>query len=279
MAGKPLILVAAHDRVVYLLVAAALKPEGFRVVDSRAARPSSELLADLRPDVVILEAEEPPSRTVEAVARITDGERTPVMLLSAAASPTRVADGLDAGADDYLTRPFDPAELAARVRALVRRQKGRLHAGRRRIGSAVVDLDSRMIWLDGQARSLSRAEWTILGLLFEQEGHVLLHEELLSAAFGSPFRDDVAQLRLTVGRLRRKLGLAPWDEGAIRTIHGMGYAFDPENRLPRTWSGRRRPTRDEEDRGDREAAGAVDGARPVQEPRVGKEREPVMAHD
>ena len=246
MAGKPLILVAAHDRVVYLLVASALKPEGFRVVDARSSRPTSELLADLRPDVVIMEAEEPPSRTVDAVRKLADSERIPVMLMSGSASPTRVVDGLDAGADDYIARPFDPIELAARVRSLVRRQKGRLHAGRRRIGDAVVDLDSRMIWLDGQARALSRAEWTILGLLFEQEGHVLLHEELLSAAFGSPFRDDVAQLRLTVGRLRRKLGLAPWDEGAIRTIHGMGYAFDPENRLPRTWSGRRRPSAHEE---------------------------------
>ena len=275
MAGKPLILVAARDRVVFLLVASALKPEGFRVVDARGPRPSSELLADLRPDVVIMEAEEPPSRTVEAVRKLADSERIPVMLMSASASPTRVVDGLDAGADDYIARPFDPIELAARVRSLVRRQKGRLHAGRRRIGEAVVDLDSRMIWLDGQARALSRAEWTILGLLFEQEGHVLLHEELLSAAFGSPFRDDVAQLRLTVGRLRRKLGLAPWDEGAIRTIHGMGYAFDPENRLPRTWSGRRRPTGDEEPATPSREVGAPETA--ASQTVAGRDREAVLA--
>ena len=161
------------------------------------------------------------------------------LVMSAYATPTRVADGLDAGADDYIARPFDPAELAARVPSLVRRRGSRLHAGRREVGSTIVDLDARTITRDGRSISLTRPEWALLAQLLHNEGRIMLREELLSAAFGAAAHDDPSLLRLSIGRLRRKLGLAPWDEGPIRTIHGLGYAFDPDGVVPLSWSGRR----------------------------------------
>ena len=239
MTEKPLVLVAARERAVRGVVAAALKPAGFRIAESRCGEPTPEEIEDLRPDVVVMDTPEPAASTFEAIGRITADEGTPLLLLSSRATPARVVGGLDAGADDYLARPFDPAELSARVRALVRRRRGRLRAGRYRIGSSVVDLDARSISRDSQSMGLSRPEWTLLALLLHNEGRLLMREELLAAAFGPSHHDNAAQLRLSIGALRRKLGIAPWDEGPIRTIHGLGYAYDPRDRLPRSWSGRR----------------------------------------
>jgi DNA-binding response OmpR family regulator len=103
----------------------------------------------------------------------------------------------------------------------------------------VVDLDARTISRDGRSVNVSREEWTLLSTLLQMEGRIVWREELLTAAFGEAFRDDIAQLRLSISRLRRKLGLQPWDEGPIRTIHGLGYAYDPHGHLPRSWSGQR----------------------------------------
>lgn len=245
MGAKPLVLVAAADRVVRLLVASALRHAGFRVEQAQEGRPTSEQVADLRPDVIVMEAEEPPDRAFEAVRELVMCSLSPILLMSPLATPTRVAAGLNAGAADYIARPFDPAELAARVRSLMRRRKGRLYTGRRRVGTTVVDLDARTISRDGRSVGLSREEWTVLSMLVQREGCVVLREEMLTAAFGAAFRNDFSQLRLAVGRVRRKLGLEPWDDGPIRTIHGIGYAFDPDNALPRSWSGRRgAPARD-----------------------------------
>jgi DNA-binding response OmpR family regulator len=239
MNGKPLVLVAARERAVRGVVAAALKPAGFRIAASESDEPSADEIEDHRPDVVVMDAREPATATFDAIGRIARDASTPLLLLSSRATPARVVHGLDAGADDYLARPFDPAELSARVRSLVRRRRGRLGAGCYRVGSSVVDLDSRRITRDGRSIGLTRPEWTLLALLLHNEGRLLMREELLAAAFGASYHDNAAQLRLAISALRRKLGLAPWDEGPIRTIHGLGYAFDPKGRLRRSWSGRR----------------------------------------
>jgi DNA-binding response OmpR family regulator len=239
MNGKPLILVAARDRAVRGVVAAALRPAGFRIAESLGDEPTADEIEDLRPDVVVMDTREPATSAFDAIGRIAGDGGTPLLLLSSRSTPTNAANGLDAGADDYLARPFDPAELSARVRSLVRRRRGRLHAGRYRIGASVVDLDARSITRDGRSIALARTEWTLLALLLHNEGRLLMREELLAAAFGASYHDNAAQLRLAVSALRRKLGLAPWDEGPIRTIHGLGYAFDPKGRLRRSWSGRR----------------------------------------
>jgi two-component system phosphate regulon response regulator OmpR len=259
MAGKPLILVAARDRVVRHLVTAALKPAGFRITETSHSVPSAEELTDLRPDAVIIEAEEPPSRTARQVRAMNAADPVPVLLMSALATPTRVATILDAGADEYIARPFDPAELAARVRSLIRRRGRHLHVGRTWVGPSIVDFDRRTITRDDRSYPLTRVEWALLALLVNKQRGVVLREELLSAAFGPSAHDDPALLRLAIGRLRRKLGLAPWDEGPIRTIHGLGYAFDPDGALPLSWSGRRRPAQPEHDEGARQAASASVG--------------------
>ena len=240
--GKPLVLVAAPQRAVRLLAAAALRPAGFRVAHSAGSLPTPDELADLRPDVIVLEVDDQPGRAASTVRDVADWSRAPILLVSSHATSSQVAAVLDAGADDHLARPFDPAEFIARVRALVRRQGGGINAGTVAVGRSLVDLERRTVSRAGTLRELTRAEWALLTTLIRKRGAIVLREELLAAAFGEAAHDDPALLRVLVSRLRRKLGCDPWDEGMIRTVHGIGYAFDPDQELPRPAQTRPRPS-------------------------------------
>jgi two-component system KDP operon response regulator KdpE len=244
MDRKPVVLVAARLPVVRRLAAAALRPAGFIVAESGDDDATLDRASDQHPDVVLIEATEPPASTFDLIRRLRHADSIPIMLMSPAATPTRMAQALDVGADDYTSRPFDPSELVARMRSLVRRRGGQLRTGRRLIAGAILDLGSRRVTRDGGSVSLSRAEWTIVSLLLTNEGRVMFHDELLIAAFGPVHRGNTAQLSLSIGRLRRKLGLATWDEGPIRTVRGIGYAYDPHDTLPRF-----RPRRSTAERG------------------------------
>jgi DNA-binding response OmpR family regulator len=233
MDEKPIVLVAARERAVRRLVAFALKRAGFTVVESIDDAAALERAWDLQPDVFVIEAPGSPTETVEMVRRLRRGLSTPLLLMSARATPMRVAAALDAGADEYMARPFDPVEFAARIQSLIRRRAGRLRSGRRDVGQAVVDLATRRISHGEQSVGLARSEWAVLSAMLGNEGQVMSHSELLGAAFSPDRRDDAAGLRFSIGRLRRKLGFAAWEEGPIRTIWGIGYAFDPDGSLPR----------------------------------------------
>jgi DNA-binding response OmpR family regulator len=202
------------------------------IVESGVDESVLEKASDIHPDALIVEATEPPASTLELMRSLRQELSAPILLMSALATPTRVAPALDAGADDYIARPFHALELVARVRALVRRRGNRLRAGRRKIGDVVVDLASRRLFRPGDSVRLSRAEWTLLTVLLANEGRVMFCDELITAAYGSDHRGDVARLRITIGRLRRKLGMHAWEEGPIRTVRGSGYAYDPSDPMP-----------------------------------------------
>jgi two-component system, OmpR family, KDP operon response regulator KdpE len=233
MDRKSVVLVAAHLPVVRRLAAAALRPAGFVVAESGDDEATLDQASDQHPDVVLIEATDPPASTLDLIQRLRHADSIPIMVMSPVATPTRIAEALDAGADDYTARPFDPSELVARVRSLIRRRGGQLRTGRRLIAGAMVDLGSRRVTRDGRSVLLSRAEWTVISLLLTNEGRVVFHDELLVAAFGPVHRGNTAKLSLSIGRLRRNLGLATWDEGPIRSVRGIGYAYDPDDTFPR----------------------------------------------
>ena len=219
--GKALILVAARERAIRLLVQAALRPAGLRVAQVDRSLPLPEDIADLRPDVIVLEDGELSARATHIPVSSDPANRVPVLVMTAVAAPGRSIQLLDAGADDVIGRPFDPIEFAARVRGLIRRRGQHLQAGTGAVGDALVDLDARMILRGGTSHSLTRPEWAMLARMMSRRGAIVSREELLTAAFGEAAHDDPALLRLTISRLRRKLGFDPWDEGAIRTVQGI----------------------------------------------------------
>lgn len=150
------------------------------------------------------------------------GSTTPILILTARDSISDRVDGLDKGADDYLSKPFHPRELESRVRAIVRRAQGQPEP-ELRIGKLVLNRSSRVVTLDGVTVDLRRRELAVLEILMARPGKVIAKERLSAEVFN--FNDAVAPnaLEVYVGRLRRKL--LP-DGPAIRTIRGLGYMIE-----------------------------------------------------
>jgi two-component system, OmpR family, KDP operon response regulator KdpE len=247
MENRPLILVADDQPEITKLVSLSLDSEGFRVITASDGASALEQLSESNPDVLLLDIMMPGMSGLDVLREVREHHPVPVIMLTARGATAQVSEGLNLGADDYVVKPFHPGELAARIRAVMRRSRRGMVAGRHTVAQATVDLDKRRVDIDGRPVRMSRSEWLLLELFLANEGRILLHHEILTHVWGPEYRDEIAYLRLWIGQLRRKLGIPPWEEGAIRTIQGLGYAFDPNERLPRMQSRRPRgETREEE---------------------------------
>jgi two-component system KDP operon response regulator KdpE len=238
MDNRPLVLVADDEPQITKLVSMTLTEEGFRVVTARNGEEALDRVASLRPDVVLLDIVMPGLDGIDVMHQLREWHPVPIILLTARSSKADVATGLDLGADDYIAKPIHPRELAARVRAVLRRAS-RVPAANNlvQIGEFQVDLTRRIVTRNGEFVPFSRTEWLLLQHLASNVGRVMTHGELLTEVWGPEYRDDLTYLRLWIGRLRRKLGVEPGREGPIKTFQGLGYALDTDGVLDRT-SGR-----------------------------------------
>jgi two-component system KDP operon response regulator KdpE len=226
---QPLVLVADDEPRITKLVSLALNSEGFRVVTASGGEEALQKAEEVRPDIVLLDIVMPDLDGIEVMRQIRERRSVPVILLTAKGSASDKAKGLDLGADDYVAKPFHLDELAARVRAVLRRSSG-LSPG---IGAVSfddieVDLERRMVTRGGELVELSRTEWLLLQHLATNAGKVVLHTELLTKVWGPEYRDDLQYLRVWVSRVRRKLGAKPGEPGRIKTFQGIGYLLDVE---------------------------------------------------
>jgi two-component system KDP operon response regulator KdpE len=162
---------------------------------------------------------------LDAMQRIREESNVPIILLTARSGPTDKIRGLDSGADDYLTKPFNPDELAARIAAILRRSRNEQAPANQvlQYGDLVIDLSMRQVTLRGEEVRLTRTEWELLHLLASNAGRVMTHGELLSRIWGPEFRDETYYLRTWVSRLRSKLDDAGAKESLIATYPGLGY--------------------------------------------------------
>ena len=194
------------------------------------------LAVDLAPDVVVLDAASvaDAGRELQLIAEVRN---VPVMVTGHGAGALPPAAVLDAGAAEVMVMPLDPAELAARIRSLVRRRGRALAVGRIRVGRVIVDLDRRTVEAGSRRRSLGRTDWNLLVRLLEGGGDVVSHDELLIAAFGPVAVGDLAALRAAMGRLRWKLRAADGSQPIV-VVRGMGYALRHET-APAVAGGRR----------------------------------------
>lgn len=227
MSTRPLVLVADDEPRITKMVSLALAPEGFRVVAASGGEDALARAEEIRPDIVLLDIVMADLDGIEVMRRLRERRPVPVILLTAKGSASEKARGLDLGADDYIAKPFHPDELAARIRAVIRRSAGpQPTGGVITFDDVEIDLERRMVTRGGEVVTLSRTEWLLLQHLVAHAGKVVLHAELLTKVWGPEYRDDLPYLRVWISRVRRKLGAAPGEAGRIRTFAGIGYLLD-----------------------------------------------------
>lgn len=234
MSTQPLVLVADDEARITKLVSIVLSEGGFRVVTASGGEEALRKAEEIRPDIVLLDIVMPDLDGIEVMRQLRERRPVAVILLTAKGSTADKSKGLDLGADDYIAKPFHPDELAARVRAVLRRTSGASPgSGVLKFDDIEIDLERRLVTRDGKLVQLSRTEWLLLQHLAANPGKVVLHTELLTKVWGPEYRDDLQYLRVWVSRVRRKLGSEPGDPGRIKTFQGIGYLLDVERPEPK----------------------------------------------
>jgi DNA-binding response OmpR family regulator len=208
----------------------ALSREGFRV--STAADGPEALVrweAD-RPDLVLLDGNLPGLDGFEVCERIRHDSRTPVIMLTARGQEADVVRGLQVGADDYITKPFSPKQLTARMQAVLRRYRSsaRQPASEVHVGNLMLDVGSHAVRIgpgEGKQVSLTRTEFRLLHLLALNEGRVVPYPRLIEYACGYYDEGSTTLLRTHVSHLRTKLRLPTSGPGSIQSVVGVGYTL------------------------------------------------------
>jgi two-component system response regulator MprA len=225
LADHPRILVVEDDRALRCALEFALSAGGWSVELAENGQHGLTRLAKSDPDAVVLDAGLPDIDGVALCRRLRRaGNRVPVLMVSARDGVEHRIDGLDAGADDYLCKPFAVAELRARLRALLRRAAERAVADEPRVGELQLDRARHGVWVADAFVALSRTELQLLEFLMRSAGRVLPHEVIYDRVWGYDFGPEANSLRVYVGYLRRKLAAAG-ARTVIHTVRGVGYAL------------------------------------------------------
>jgi two-component system KDP operon response regulator KdpE len=224
------VLIIEDEPQIRRFLRAALEAEGCSVTEADTAARGLIEAGTRKPDLVILDLGLPDRDGVEVVRDLRAWSVVPVLILSARSDETDKVAALDAGADDYLTKPFGVPELLARVRALLRRARpGGGEGPQVSFADLVVDLARRQVTRAGEAVHLTPIEYRLLALLIANAGRVLTHRQLLREVWGPSHADDTHDLRVYMTALRRKLEADPTRPRHLRTESGVGYrlVLDP----------------------------------------------------
>ncbi|MEV4148915.1 response regulator transcription factor [Amycolatopsis sp. NPDC049691] len=223
--GRGLVLVVEDEAAIAELAALYLKRDGFGVhVEADGGR-ALDAVRRLKPVAIVLDIGLSGMDGIEICKALrAAGDWTPVLFVTARDDELDRLLGLEIGADDYLTKPFSPRELAARVRTVLRRASGATPAAETfAVGGARVDVTSRRAWAGDTEVSLTSTEFDLLTHLLRHPGQVLSRDQLLSAVWGYAAAAGTRTVDVHVAQLRAKLGPA----SPIRTVRGIGYAADP----------------------------------------------------
>jgi len=222
-------LVVDDEPPLVRLVARYLERDGFEVASAADGERAVELARDHRPDVIVLDLMLPGIDGIEACRRIRTFSDAYIVMLTARAEEIDKLLGLSIGADDYLTKPFSPRELVARIRAMLRRPRGAAPDATppRRFGDLVIDPAAREVHRGGQPVELTRLEFDLLDALSEHPRVVHGRRQLLARVWGQDWFGDDHLVDVHVANLRRKLGDDPRRPRYVRTVRGVGYRMGP----------------------------------------------------
>jgi two-component system, OmpR family, KDP operon response regulator KdpE len=218
------ILIVDDDPQIRRVLKVTLGGQGFEVDDARNGEAALEKIRQARFDLVLLDINMPGLSGLDVCRAIRATSEIAIVMLTVRDSEADTVEALDAGADDYVTKPFKPSELQARIRAALRRSPGgQGPAGRVVVGAATVDFDTREVTAHGRRLRLTPKEYDLLRYLVAHANRVLSHRQLLQAVWGPDYGDQVDYLRVIVNQLRKKIEPTPAKPVCLLTEPWVGY--------------------------------------------------------
>jgi two-component system phosphate regulon response regulator PhoB len=225
---KPRVLIVEDEPELVEMLRYNLEKEGFEVASAHDGEEGLAMIGEAKPDLVLLDWMMPHVSGLEVCRQLRRGSGTrdlPVIMLTAKGEEADRVRALDGGADDYVSKPFSPGELIARMRALLRRAQPAAHANILTYAGLVMDLASHRVTRDGRSCHLGPTEYRLLRFLMEHPGRVYSREQLLDAVWGRDIYVELRTVDVHVRRLRKAIN-GPGEEDLIRTVRSAGYALD-----------------------------------------------------
>ncbi|MBN1978847.1 MAG: response regulator transcription factor [Anaerolineae bacterium] len=206
-----------------------LERSGYRVLEAGDGKTALAQVRHERPDLIVLDLSLPEMDGLDVCRALRRESDVPIIMLTARVDETDRLIGLELGADDYITKPFSPRELVARVRAVLRRVRGGVHQpGLIHAGDLEIDLQGHRVTRTGEVVDLTRSEFNLLALLAQHPGQTFTREQLLDRLHGVVYDGYDRSVDAHVKNLRRKLELDPSDPRYVLTVYGVGYKFTDE---------------------------------------------------
>jgi DNA-binding response OmpR family regulator len=223
------VLLVDDEEIVRDVLSRYLEREGFRVDEAADGEAAVELARRDRPDIVILDLMLPKIDGLEVFRRLRSGSDVPVVMLTARGEEIDRVVGLELGADDYVTKPFSPREIVARIRAILRRGTSDHPSDESTIavGDLVIDRDRREVRRSGEVVAMTRKEFDLLDVLASHPGRTFSRTDLLEEVWDFAWDGDSSTVTVHVRRLRSKIEDDPSQPRHIVTVWGVGYRFEP----------------------------------------------------
>jgi two-component system, OmpR family, alkaline phosphatase synthesis response regulator PhoP len=222
MAGKK-VLVVDDDAKTVELVKLYLNRDGYRVITAYNGTDALKMAREERPDLIVLDLMLPGINGLDVCRTLREESDVPIIMLTALTTDDDRLTGLDVGADDYMTKPFSPRELAARVRAVLRRLPGERGPEKIQHGDLTVDFLKHEAYVENRPLDLTPIEFKILGALVKEPGRVFSRAQIIETALGHDFDSFDRTIDVHILKLRRKLEPEPHHPRFIKTIYGAGY--------------------------------------------------------
>ncbi len=217
------ILVVDDEASIRRYLRAALSAQGFAIYEAANGQEAINAVVTNHPDLIILDLGLPDFDGIEVTRRLREWSQTPIIILSVREAENDKIAALDAGADDYLTKPFGTGELMARIRVALRRVTGTPDEPLLQVDNLKMDVSRRLVTVNDSQISLTPIEYEILRLLLQNAGKVLTHRQLLKQVWGTAYESEMHILRVNISNLRRKIEPDPSRPHYLLTEPGVGY--------------------------------------------------------